>query len=79
MENTDCTTVRYLHVRRKDVFYIKYLFEGYEGIANTITLDARKTIVKLEIASDFVDLVDKILVELHHEIDFEIIPAADLK
>ncbi len=70
---------RYLHVNRKDISYIRYIFEGYEGLANATTLDAEKAIVKLAVAPDFVSLVDRILIELHKEIEFSSIAYGEMK
>ena len=64
---------RYLKVRRKDIAYIRYVFEGYEDFAIVTTIESRQAIVKLVIMPDFASDVDRLLMALHDEIDFSII------
>ena len=37
---------RYLRVHKRDVSYIRYVFEGYEGIAYATTIDPEKIYYK---------------------------------
>ncbi|MCK9229199.1 MAG: DUF4911 domain-containing protein [Syntrophales bacterium] len=63
---------RLLRVQKKDIAYIRYVFEGYEGIANATTVDEEKGLVRLQIAPDFVESAEAVLGALGKEIALEI-------
>jgi len=65
---------RKLQLHRRDIAYVKYILEGYEGLANLTTVDRHRSVVQLSILPDFVSDVDGILEALKKEIDiYEII------
>lgn len=78
MAETSDMVERYLRVHKKDISYIRYVFEGYEGIACATTIDPEKSIIKLLIAPDFLDLVDRILADLKHEITYTAIDDGEI-
>ena len=61
--------IRHLKLNRRDIAYMKYIFEGYEGLATVTTIDKIESIVQLSIAPDFGPDVDGILEALGGEID----------
>jgi len=62
---------KYFKINRKDISYIKFVLEGYEGLAMVTTIDRYDAIVKLVIAPDFVSEVENIVMALKDEIDIE--------
>jgi len=69
---------RKLKLNRRDIAYVKYILEGYEGLATITTVDKDKSVVQLSILPDFAYDVDGILEALKEEIDiYEIDDSAD--
>ncbi|MEA1970228.1 MAG: DUF4911 domain-containing protein [Thermodesulfobacteriota bacterium] len=60
---------RKLRLNRKDIAYVKYILEGYEGLATITTVDKDNSVVQLSILPDFAYDVDGILEALKEEID----------
>ncbi len=60
---------RNLILNRREVSYLKYILEGYEGLATVTTVDREKSIVQLSIMPDFVCDVEEIIEALGKEID----------
>ena len=65
---------RNLRLNRRDIAYVKYILEGYEGLATVTTIPTcREAVVQLSILPDFASDVEGILEALKKEIDiFEI-------
>lgn len=59
-----------LRLERKDVAYVKFILEGYEGIALVTTIDNTESIIQLTIVPDFESDVEMILTALKKEVDF---------
>ncbi|MBW2637630.1 MAG: DUF4911 domain-containing protein [Deltaproteobacteria bacterium] len=59
-----------LRLERKDIAYLKFILEGYEGIALATTIDNIESIIQLTIVPDFESDVDMLLKALKKEIDF---------
>ncbi len=64
---------RYIRLDRKDISYIRYVFEGYDGVANVTTVDGRKAVVRVTAVPDFVDVADEIIEALSREIRCELL------
>jgi len=62
---------KYYRISRGDIAYIKYLLEGYEGLAMVTTIDRYDSIIKMLIAPDFISEVEGIVDALKGEIAFE--------
>lgn len=60
---------RDLKLNRRDIAYVKYILEGYEGLATVTTIDRIESVVQLSILPDFASDVDGILEALKKEID----------
>jgi len=56
-------------LNRRDIAYVKYILEGYEGLATITTVDKDNSVVQLSILPDFASDVDGILEALKEEID----------
>ena len=59
-----------LRLERKDIAYIKFILEGYEGIALATTIDNNESIIQLTIVPDFESDVEMLLAALKKEVDF---------
>ena len=59
-----------LRLERKDIAYLKFILEGYEGIALATTIDNDESIIQLSIVPDFESDVEMLLAALKEEVDF---------
>jgi hypothetical protein len=62
------TIKRYYRVDRRQIAFIKFIFEAYDGIAGMRTINPSKGIIKLHIAPGCEAQVDLILQDLKKEI-----------
>jgi hypothetical protein len=62
------TIKRHYRVDRRQIAFIKFIFEAYDGIAGMRTINPTKGIVKLHIAPGCEEQVDRILQDLKKEI-----------
>jgi len=69
------TSKRYLRVERREIAFIKFIFEAYDGLAVLETLDPKAGIVVFHIAPGCERDVDAILQDLKREILIEPAPA----
>lgn len=60
-----------LKLKRKDISYIKFLFEGYEGLGIVTTIDKSKSLIEILMMPDFVSDINEILDALRNEILFQ--------
>ena len=58
------TTQRFLRINRRDISYLRFILEGYDGIAVLTTWDAARGIVRITIAPGCETLVDEIIASL---------------
>jgi len=68
MQQVDIT-IKNLRLHRRDVGYVKHIFEGYEGHATITTVDKSASVIRLFIMPGFVSDVAGILKALQEEID----------
>ena len=74
------TTARLLRVAKKDIAYLRHIFEGYEGMANATTVDEQQGILLLQVAPDFLEPTEELLQALRDDIDLHIVePHIELK
>jgi hypothetical protein len=59
-----------LRLERKDIAYVKFILEGYEGIALATTIDNNESVIQLTIVPDFESDVEMLLAALKKEVDF---------
>ena len=62
---------KYLRVDRRQIGFVKFIFEAYEGIANLTTIDSQLGTILLNIPDGCEDIVDMILKELSRDILIE--------
>ena len=74
------TIQRYFRIQRKNIAFIKFILEAYDGMAVMRTLDPREGVVELIIAPDFEREVNEILDNLRSEFEVQPIdPPTDIK
>ncbi len=59
--------MRYFRVDRRHIAYLRFILEGYDGLAILTTIDSRQGIVALDIPEYFVEDVNGLLVALAGE------------
>ena len=62
------TIIQHYRVDRREIAFIKFIFEGYDGIAGMRTINPAKGIIELRIAPGPEEPVDRILQDLKREI-----------
>lgn len=65
------TTKKYLRVDRREISFIRFIFEGYDGIAILTTIDSGLGLVLLQIAPGCEKDVEMILQDLKKDIMIE--------
>ena len=74
------TMQRYFRVDRKNIAFLKFILEAYDGMAVMRTLGPHEGVVELMIAPDFERDVNEILDNLRGEFEAQPIdPPADIK
>ena len=64
----------FLHVPRHEVAYVKFVFESYEGVAVTRTVDRHAAVLAVLAAPDFLPQVHAIVAALGAEIGCRTVP-----
>lgn len=62
-----------IRLQKKDIAYVRHIFEGYDGIAHVTTVDRLQSIVKVVAVSDFKEIVGMVLERLGTEITMELL------
>jgi hypothetical protein len=62
------TTLRYFRVDRREIAFLKFIIEAYEGLAMVSTEDAQKGIMKFGIAPGCETEFDALMAELRKEV-----------
>ncbi len=62
------TIIQYYRVDRRQIAFIKFIFEAYDGIAGIRTTDPARGIIKLHIAPGCTEQVEQILQDLKKDI-----------
>ena len=65
------TTKRYYRVDRRQIAFLRFIFEAYDGIAVMTTVDPQRGIIELRIAGGCENDVDFILNDLKKDIIIE--------
>ncbi len=63
----------YLRLRRKDIAYLKFIMESYEGMAVVRTRDPSEAVVELMVAPGWEEDVHEVLEGLGEEIPIELL------
>jgi len=69
------STKKRLRIDRKEIFFLKFIFEAYDGLAVVRTIDPEAGVVMLHIAPGCEAEVEMVLEDLKREILIE--PVAD--
>jgi Domain of unknown function (DUF4911) len=69
------TTMANFHVDRKEISYLRWIIESYDGIAFLKTIDPHKAIIELEISPGCERLVVELLDHLRMHENIRITPA----
>lgn len=64
----------FLAVPREEIAYVKFVFESYEGVAVTRTLDRRAALLAILVAPDFVPVARAVVDALASEIGCREVP-----
>lgn len=67
------SSVYYAKVMKKDIAYIRFIFEGYENIGNVRTLDSVRGYIEFIISSHFDEDFHLVIQALTEEISIELI------
>lgn len=62
---------KYLRVDRRQIGFMKFIFEAYEGIANLTTIDPKLGIISINIPYGCMEIVNNILEEMSRDILIE--------
>lgn len=62
---------KYYRVHRRDIAFVKFIFEAYDGIAMLTTLDAKSGLVSLSIPPGCEPDTDEVLAELKKSVRIE--------
>ena len=65
------TIKKYLRIDRREIFFLKFIFEAYDGLAVVKTVDPEAGVVVLQIAPGCEADVEMILEDLKREIMIE--------
>ena len=65
------TIKRYYRIHRGQIHFLKFILEGYDGVAVLRTLDSQKGLVVLQIGPGCEDVVDMIIEDLQRHIRIE--------
>ncbi len=69
------TQSRYFRLHRKDIAYLKFIVESYEGMAVVRTKDPYEAIVELMVAPGWEKDLEEVLEGLQKEIPLEPLPS----
>ena len=67
-----------LRLHPRDIAYIQFIMEGYEGLATVSTVDPEEARIVISIMSDFIIDVNQILADLGKTITFEDVSSPSL-
>lgn len=71
------TVKRYYRVDRGQIHFLKFILEGYDGVAVLRTLDSQKGLVVLQIGPGCQSIVDMIIDDLQRHIRIERVGLTD--
>jgi hypothetical protein len=71
------TKSKYFRIGRKDIAYLKFLIESYEGMAVLRTKDPHEAIVELMVAPGWENEMDGVVKGIQREICMEAVPWPD--
>lgn len=66
---------RYFRVNRRDMAYLKFILEAYEGMNVMSTVDNHAGIIRIAIMPGFEDDIDALLADLARQVSMEPVSA----
>ncbi|MDY6839020.1 MAG: DUF4911 domain-containing protein [Thermodesulfobacteriota bacterium] len=66
-----CSIEKYYRIDRREVWYLKFILEGYPGVAIMRTLDPQQGLVVLHVGPGCEEEVDMIIDDLRKEVQIE--------
>jgi len=69
--NSDAVICRYFKVNHRDMVFLKFILEAYEGMNVMSTVDNRAGIIRIAIMRGFVDDMDELLADLGRQVMLE--------
>ena len=69
--NLNETIKKQYRVDRREIAFIRFIIEAYDGLATVTTLDANTGLIELQIAPDCEQVVEAILLDLRRDIMME--------
>lgn len=71
------TTIRHYRVERREIAYLRFILEGYDGAAALTTLDAAQGVVRLSIAPGNLALIQELMAHLGGQMRIEALRGLD--
>ena len=71
MANIAADVVRYFQVNRRDVVYLKFILEAYEGMATMTTVQREGVIIRLTIPAGFAADIQELLAAISADIPLQ--------
>ncbi len=71
------TQSKYFRLHRKDIAYLKFIIESYEGMAVVRTKDPHEAVVELMVAPGWEEDLEEVLEGLRKEIGIEPLPSEE--
>jgi hypothetical protein len=67
----DMMICRYFRVAHRDMVFLKFILEAYEGMNVMSTVDNKEGIIRIAIMPGFVQDIDELLAELGRQVGME--------
>jgi hypothetical protein len=68
MQTTSPIITRYFRVARRDLVYLKFILEAYEGLSTLTTVEKREAVVRVTYGAEFHGVMEDLLRALGEEI-----------
>ena len=69
--NSDSVVCRYFKVAHRDMVFLKFILEAYEGMNIMSTVDNKAGIIRIAIMRGFLDDMDGLLADLGRQVSLE--------
>ena len=62
---------KYFKLKRKDIAFVQFIIEGYEGMATVTTIDPHTAIIQISIIPDFISDMSAVIKDLKNKYKME--------
>lgn len=62
---------KYYKLKRKNISFIQFIIEGYEGMATVTTIDPYTAIIRVSIVPDFLSEIQNVINDLRNTYEME--------